>query len=107
MKKENHQSKKRHGIAVAIHAQLKDKQRRSNVSVRITGAERVPLLLGKTQLGTAHNDQRELLLEKLALRRIDAYKKENITSLKKMLMENECPNTTTDPNHKKCFLPKF
>ena len=33
--------------------------------------------------------------------------KEKITVMKKLSIDNECPNPTTDPNEKKYFLPKF
>ena len=32
---------------------------------------------------------------------------EKITVLKKLLIDDEHPNPTTDPNEKKFFLPKF
>ena len=81
--------------------------RRSNAHINATGAEHAPLLLGKVQLGTAHDDQRDLLLEELRTRGVDADVKEKITVLKNVLIENEHPNPTTNTNDKKHFLPKF
>ena len=89
------------------HVQLKNKECRSNAQMSITGAEFTPLLLGKVQLGTVHNDQRDLMLEELRIRCVDADVKEKITVMKKRLIANEHHNPTTDPNDKKCFLPRF
>ena len=41
------------------------------------------------------------------MRGADVDVKEKITVIKKMLLDNECPNPTTDPNEKKYSLPKF
>ena len=107
MNKEHHYKKKGHSVAVDKCAQLKNKERRSNAQMSIACVEHAPLLLGKVQLGTVHNDQRDLVLEELSLRNIDVDVKEKITVMKKLLIENEHPNPTVDPNDKKCFLPKF
>ena len=75
MKKANHHNKKCYGISVAKHVQLKDKYQRSSAPARITGVEYAPLLLRNSQLGNAHDDQRELSLDKLELIGIDASEK--------------------------------
>ena len=54
-----------------------------------------------------HNDHRELLLEELRSRGMQVKNKEKVTVLKKLLINNECPNPTIDPNEKTFFLPKF
>jgi len=106
MDQKHHYKKKRHEIIVSKYIQRKDKERRSNATVA-SGIEYTPLLLGKVQLGTVHNDQRELLIEELRLRGVEVNVKEKITVMKKMLLINEYPNSTADPNEMKFFLPKF
>ena len=62
-----------------------------------TGVDYAPLLLGKVQLGNAHNTQRELMIEELFLRNIIVDPKETITNH---------PNCN-DYKNKKFFLPKL
>ena len=101
-----HYHKKRQAATVTKYAQSKDIMKRSNASMKITGVEYAPLLLGQVQIGTAHNDQRDLLIEELLLRGFTVDSKELITNMKKRLIEHEHPNTT-DPKIAKYFYPKF
>ena len=83
------------------------KERRSNASAVATVIEHTPFLADKVQFGKAHSNQRQSLLEEHVLRGADVDAKEKITVTNKMLLDNEYPKPTTDPNEKKHFLPKF
>ena len=88
------------------HAHSKDMMKRSNAPMKIAGVERAPLPLGQVQIGTAHSNQRELLIEELKLRGFAVDGKELIANMKKRLVEHEHPSTA-DPKVKKHFYPKF
>ena len=103
---EQHCHHKRHQGTATKRIQSKDRTKRPSAVVRISGVERVPLLLGQVQIGTTRSSQRELLIEELLMRGLTVNPKELMTRLKKMLVENECPEKT-DPNDKKCFYPRF
>ena len=70
----------------------KDKEKRQNTSMMIKGVSCTLLVLGKVQIGTIHNDQRELLIEELFLRGIVVDPKEKIKALKEKITSNECQN---------------
>ena len=71
--------------------------------MKVSGVHRTLLLLGKVQLGTSHNDHRELIVEELFLRGIKVDSKALITEMKNSLIENEHPNKETDAVTKKFF----
>lgn len=70
----------------------------------IKGVACTILVLGKVQIGTIHNDQRELLIEELFLRGIVVDPKEKIKVLKEKITSNECQNQVVDSETKKYFL---
>ena len=75
--------------------------------MKISSVHYTRLLLGKVQLGTIHNDQRELLVEELFLCGIIVDKKVKIKAMKKSLIEHKYPDENTDKEEKKYFFPKF
>ena len=85
---------------------LKDISKRSNATMKISGVEYTPLLLGQVQIGTNYSTQRELLMEELMLRGLIIDPKELITYLKKILIENEHLGET-NANKKKYLYPRF
>ena len=74
--------------------------------MKITRVEYVPFLLSQVRIGTAYNNQCELLIEELLLRGFVVDGKELITNAEKRLVENEYLNAA-DPKIKKYFYPKF
>ena len=74
--------------------------------MKITRVEYVPFLLSQVRIGTAYNNQCELLIEELLLRGFVVDGKELITNAEKRLVENEYLNAA-DPKIKKYFYSKF
>ena len=74
--------------------------------MKIAGVDFDPLLVGKVQIGTIINIQRELLIEGLHLRDIVFDRKERITKMKSLLVENNHPNEKCEMK-KKCIFPKL
>ena len=64
------------------YLETKDKTKRDNAAMQITGVNDTPMMEGKVQIGNVHNDQRELLIEELYLRGITVDPKEKITEIK-------------------------
>ena len=105
--KQQHCSKQCHEETASHYVLNRDAECRSNEARDTIGVDLTPLLLGKVQLGTIHNDQRETLIEELLCRDVSMERRTNITDLKKLLINNECPDKSADANDKKFFLPKF
>ena len=99
--------KKRHSTTIQRFIDSKDKTKRPNKAMVATGIDYTPLLLGKVQLGSIHNDQRELLIEELHVWGTRVDRKERITVLKKLLIDDECKNSSIDPSQRKGFMPRF
>ena len=106
LSKETHYYHKRQQGTVPKYTQLKNKSKRPNAAITISGVEYTPLLLGQVQIGTIHSSQWELLVEELMIRSIHTEPKELITKLKQKLMDHEHPNTT-NTNAKKYFFPRL
>ena len=102
---QNHCEKQRHSNAVEKHVTA-NKTKQPNASVRIAGANFTPLLVGKVQIGTITNIQRELIIEELFLRGMVVERKELIAKMKQLLVEHEHPNAKCEMT-KKCFFPKL
>lgn len=82
MMKENHHCKRRQSETAHKCLETKDKTKRGNAAMQTTGANCAPMMEGKVQIGNAHNNQRELLIEELRLRGITVDPKEKITEIK-------------------------
>ena len=107
MNKHHHHSEQCHGVTVSRCVANKDLKLRSNATRDATGVNCIPILLGKVQIGTIHNDQREILLQELRYIGVTVDKKTMISDLKKILIDDEHPDSKTDTNYKKFLLPKF
>ena len=94
-------------MTISKFAESKDKTKRDNSAIKISGAHFTPLLIGKAQLGLACNTQRELLLEELLLRGIAVDRKMSITKLKYILMNNEYPGDSDSWKLQNFFNPKL
>ena len=60
--------KQRHSTTIQRFVDSKDKTKCPHKAMVATGVDHTPLLLGKVQLDSIHNDQRELLIEELHVR---------------------------------------
>ena len=81
--------------------------KRPNEAMAATGVDRAPLLLGKVQLGSAHSDRRETLIEELFLRGVMVDPKEKIAVLKQSLLKDEREDGAIDPSEMKHFMAKL
>ena len=102
----NHHKKQRHSNAADKLISSMDKVKQPNATMKVTGAARVPLLLGKVQIGAITNAQCKLMIEESHLRGIVVGRKELITKMKSMLVQHEHHNSKCEAR-KKCFFPKL
>ena len=102
----DHCKKQRYHNDVDKHLGSMEKLKQPNAAMKISGVVRAPLLVCNVQIVAISNIQRELMIDELHLRGFIVGKKELITKMKSMLVENDHPNTKCETK-KKCLFPKL